>query len=246
MRTLITTFLAVLSLAFAWQVTEVVGKEDTVDYRDLYRTTTVYGVIQENFSEYKEIVPIQANGQKPQEGMDKHHDKSSDDYLGAIEIPSIGTSDAIYRSNGDYYLSHNFKKEAYEPGEIYLDDRTGESILETGALLNGHAVPNGTKFGSFKKLLEVKEQPEVLIWDEATKTEVKYKMLFISLIDGQNSGIIMKFDNEAHRLRYYKNLYSTSIKQWEAPSKGDTYLLLNSCAYIIQDGHYVVVAKKEE
>lgn len=212
---------------------------------NLDRNTTVQGVIANNYSEYTAIRDTQVKAVKKEKvKIDKQKDKQSVDYLGSIEIPAIGTSDAIYKSEGEYYLSHSYEKVPYEPGEIYLDDRTGSSLSDSGVLLNGHAVPNGTKFGNFKKLLKVKKQPKVLIWDDKEQEVSTYKMLFVSLIDGNNSGIIMNFNNESERLNYYKGLYTTSIQQWAKPKKGDRFLLLNSCSYIIDNGHYVVVAKK--
>lgn len=246
MRTIIALVLAVAAILFSVKFTSIDQERAVTTYNDLYRTTTSYAVIQDNYKEYKEVEEEVVEEKKPEPEINKHLDKATDDYLGSIEIPALDISDAIYKSVGDFYLSHDFKKKPYEPGEIYLDDRTGDSLLETSALLNGHAVPDGTKFGNFKKLLDIEEQPKILIWDEKSKQVATYKMLFVSLIDGQNSGIVMKFDTEEQRLSYYKNLYSTSIKKWEEPVMGDTFLLLNSCAYIIDDGHYVVIAKKED
>lgn len=211
----------------------------------LKENITVQGVIANNYEGYTTLEDSILEPPKPEPEMNKHLDKKSDDYLGAIEIPAIGTSDSIYKSKGEFYLNHDYNKKKFAPGEIYMDDRTGDSLSESGGLLNGHAVPNGSKFGQFKKLLDIDEQPEILIWDESLQKVITYKMLFVSLIDGENSGIVMQFKDEGQRFQYYKNLYSSSIKQWEEPVEGSTFLLLNSCAYIIQDGHYVVVAKRE-
>lgn len=236
--------LAVCSFSLCMYLTLTVKAIDSFDFEDFRENLTATHVINNRFVDYNKV-EVKVEKPKPEIAINKHHDKKSDDYLGSIEIPVINVSDSIYRSEGDYYLNHDFNKKSYEPGELYLDDRTGNSLFGTGALLNGHAMPDGTKFGNFKKLLDVEEQPEIKVWDEALQEVKIYKMLFVSLIDGGTSGIIMDFPNEERRLQYYKNLYSTSIKQWEEPSEGDTFMLLNSCAYIIRDGHYVVVAKQE-
>lgn len=203
-------------------------------------------IINTRYDSYALVEEQEVEEPKPQIEINKHEDKKTEDYLGSIEIPIIEVSDSIYKSEGDYYLSHDYNKKEYEPGELYLDDRTGTDLFTNGALLNGHAMPDGTKFGNFKKLLDIDEQPEIKVWNEATQEVKIYKMLFVSLIDGGTSGIIMDFPNDELRIQYYKNLYDTAIKQWEEPTEGDTFMLLNSCAYIIRDGHYVVVAKQEE
>lgn len=239
--------LAILLGLCCFKLTIISAEENTLASEELAKKVTAHGVIANTYKGYtliEELVQEPVETVEPVPEINKHLDKKSEDYLGAIEIPAIGTSDSIYKSKGDFYLDHDYNKKKFAPGEIYMDDRTGDSLSQSGGLLNGHAVPNGSKFGQFKKLLDIDEQPEVLIWDESLQKVITYKMLFVSLIDGENSGIVMKFKDEGQRFQYYKNLYSSSIKQWEEPVEGSTFLLLNSCAYIIQDGHYVVVAKR--
>lgn len=231
-------------LAFLCYKLSSTSAKEPHGFTQLERALTVQGVIEENYPEYKPLNAEELKAAELEAKFNKHLDKHSKDYLGAVDIPAINTSDSIYKGKDDYYLSHDYKKNSFEPGELYLDDRTGTKLANSGALINGHAMHDGTKFGGFKKLLEIKEQPEVFIWDNKLHKVTTYKMLFVSLIDGANSGIVMKFNNKEEQLQYYKNLYSTSIKKWEEPVAGETFLLLNSCAYIIQDGHYVIVAKK--
>jgi len=220
--------------------------EDTFKINTFKQSINAHQITRVKFKDYTIIEQVEEVKEvAPEITINKHADKKSADYLGSIEIPAIEMSDSIYKSEGDFYLTHDYNKKSYEPGEIYLDERSAPNLLDNGALLNGHAVQDGTKFGNFKKLLDIEEQPEIRIWDEVNQELVVYKMLFISLIDGGNSGIIMNFPNNEVRLQYYKNLHSTSIKQWEEPSEGNSFLLLNSCSYIIEDGHYVVVAKRE-
>ena len=244
--------IAILLTAICLYLTFFEEKPKQVNSDRFISTLTSNNIINTKFKKYIKVAD--EDTKKDSEGAEetkeeiktnKHEDKKNADYLGSIEIPTIDVSDAIYKSKGDYYLSHDYKQKSYEPGEIYLDERTGDHLLINGALLNGHAVPDGTKFGNFKKLLDMEEQPKIIIWDEVTQQIVTYKMLFISLIDGGSSGIIMDFKNDELRMQYYKNLYSTSIKQWEEPKGKNSFLLLNSCSYIIEDGHYVVVAQRE-
>lgn len=176
--------------------------------------------------------------------VNRHKDKLNDDYIGAISIPALGTSEPIYRSEGEYYLHRDWKHNKNKVGQVYLDDRSAESLTHNGALLNGHAVPNGSKFGEFKNLLKLEEQPSVYVWDEENQATVHYEIMFVSLIDGNNSGIIMDFESPTDQLLYYQDLHDTAIKKWERPTGYDNFLVLNSCAYIIDNGHYVAFARK--
>lgn len=214
-------------------------------------TTTLDGVLDSDFEGYDIIKPPHKTKvketkkkKKKQHKVDKVISRKTKDYLGSIEIPAIGTKEAIYAGEGDYYLNNNYMKVHDELGEVYLDDRTGDSLTGNGSLLNGHAVPNGTKFGAFKNLLKVNDQPIVHIWDQELNESVDYKMLFVSLIDGGTSGIVMDFDNDADRYSYYSALYASAIKKWEEPRENSNFMLLNSCSYIIKNGHYVVVAER--
>lgn len=213
-----------------------------------------YGVIDKKYNNYityiedkEEQVEYQtAQKEIDIEHLNKHLEKYNSDYIGSINIPAINVSDSVYKSEGDYYLDKDYNKKNNELGEIYLDERTGESIIGNGALLNGHAVKNGQKFGNFKDLLELEEAPEIFIYDHEIGKTLKYKVMFVSLIDGSNSGIIMEFETGKSRLKYYNRMYDTAIKKWEKPIEGNKFLLLNSCSYIIKDGRYVVFAQEEE
>ena len=205
-------------------------------------------IIRENYSDYDLDVPINSGLPKFKDvfghDLNRHMDKYSDDYLGSILIPAIDVNDAIYGGEGEYYLHHDYRKYDNPVGEIYLDDRTGSELTGNGSLLNGHAVPDGSKFGTFKRLLDIKEAPHVYVWDDAKKVIVHYEMMFVSLIDGKTSGIIMEFNSPEEQLSYYQDLHDSAIKRWSRPESTDTFLVMNSCAYIIKKGHYVAFAKK--
>ena len=247
MKIFLQLVLALALIVLCAQISLINEDKRETSVKDLKVNTTVYGVTTNKYDGFEKVKVIDepAVEVKSEPEMNKHLDKISDDYIGAIEIPVLGTSDAIYKGPSDFYLNNNYLKQSSEIGEIYLDERTGADILGNGALFNGHAVPDGRKFGSFKKVLKVDEQPEVLIYDHTLNKVVVYKMLFVSLIDGDNSGIIMRFNSNEQQVQYYRNLYSTAIKKWEEPNEGDSFILLNSCSYIIQDGRYVIVAKRE-
>lgn len=210
---------------------------DSVLYTDFYN----YDIVKQSS---KSKVSATKKNKKKSHKVDKIVTHKTKDYLGSIEIPAIGTKEAIYKGKEDYYLYNNYLGNNDELGEVYVDDRTGNRLGKNGTLLNGHAVPNGTKFGSFKKLLNVDKQPTIFIWDNKEQETVEYKMLFVSLIDGGTSGIVMEFKSDKERYLYYMSLYSTSIKKWAEPVENSNFMLLNSCSYIIKNGHYVVVAER--
>jgi sortase B len=173
-------------------------------------------------------------------------EKKSQEYLGAIYIPSVKIGDSIYKDSGDdFYLTHNYKKNKNDPGELYLDKRSAENLTSTGALVNGHSMSNGTKFGDLKNLVKQDDQPVLYLWDEGTQKSYKYRINSVNLIDNKNSGIIMDFDSNDARYLYYSYLYKDAIKKWEVPDSSKPVILLNTCSYIIDQGHYLVIATLE-
>lgn len=173
-------------------------------------------------------------------------DKKNVDYIGAISIPSVNLNDALYRDPADdFYLTNDYEGNKSKSGELYLDRRSAENLLSTGALINGHAMSDKTKFGSIKELLKIENQPELFIWDEYSQTEYKYKINAVSLIDNENSGFAFEFDSPEQRSIYYKQLYNSSIKKWEMPESDQPVLILNTCSYIIDQGRYLVIATLE-
>lgn len=178
--------------------------------------------------------------------FDTFKEKKSDEYLGAIYIPSVKIGDSIYKDSGDdLYLTHNYKKNKSAPGELFLDKRSANNLTSTGALINGHAMNNGTKFGDLKNLIKQDDQPSLYLWDEVTQKSYKYRINSVNLIDNKNSGIIMDFDSNDARYFYYTSLYSDAMKKWEVPDSTKPVLLLNTCSYIIDQGHYLVMATLE-
>lgn len=178
--------------------------------------------------------------------FDVFSQKKSDDYLGSIFIPSIQAADSIYKDSGnDFYLTHNYKKSKSSSGELYLDKRSAGSITSTGALINGHSMSNGTKFGKVKDLLTEEDQPILYIWSEKDQKSYKYRINSVSLIDNENSGIVFDFSSSDSRGYYYDNMYNAAIKRWEPLDNTKPVIILNTCSYIIDQGRYLVLATLE-
>lgn len=176
----------------------------------------------------------------------KFEDKMSANYLGSVAIPSVEIEDSVYRDSGDnYYLNHDFLGETTDSGELFLDARSGQSLTDLGALINGHSMHNGSKFGNIKKLLKVQDQPYLYVYDATTNKSYKYTINSINLVDNKNSGLAFKFANQESQADYYNTLYNESIKQWKKPTDYDNTIMLATCSYIIDQGRYLLIASLE-
>ncbi len=79
----------------------------------------------------------------------------NEDVIGWIYIPSIGLSYPVLQGeDNQYYLSHTMEGTLNSSGSIFMDAESDSDMFGFNTFFYGHAMKNGTMFGSLKEFLK--------------------------------------------------------------------------------------------
>lgn len=75
--------------------------------------------------------------------------------VGWISVDGTKLNNPILQTdNNDFYLDHNFKDDYSRAGSVFMDYRNDVTDMSRNTILYGHAMKNGTMFGSLKNYLQ--------------------------------------------------------------------------------------------
>ena len=75
--------------------------------------------------------------------------------VGWISIDNTKLNNPILQAdNNDFYLTHNYKDRASRAGSVFMDYRNDALDISRNTILYGHAMKDGTMFGTLKKYLD--------------------------------------------------------------------------------------------
>ena len=75
--------------------------------------------------------------------------------VGWISVDGTKLNNPILQTeNNDFYLNHNFKDNYSRAGSVFMDYRNDVTDMNRNTILYGHAMKNGTMFGSLKNYLQ--------------------------------------------------------------------------------------------
>ncbi|EON73523.1 class B sortase [Lysinibacillus sphaericus] len=78
----------------------------------------------------------------------------NDGIVGWISVDNTKLNNPILQAdNNDFYLNHNFKNRESRAGSVFMDYRNDALDMSRNTILYGHAMKNGTMFGSLKNYL---------------------------------------------------------------------------------------------
>lgn len=177
-----------------------------------------------------------------------------------IDYPVMQTMD-----NEDYYLDYDFSKEKNSNGSLLLDtdsiagvgtiknNYSNGAAPSTNLIIHGHTMKSGLMFGGLKKYAE-------------KNYGLEHKMIhFDSLYEKREYELIAVFYSQVYMstdqvFKYYKffqadtqeefNDWSSNIKKMSLYDTGtslefgDEFITLSCCSYQVEDGRFVVVAKR--
>ena len=181
--------------------------------------------------------------------------KQNEDIIGWLEIEGTNVNyPVMQRTDNEYYMTHNYKKEYSTEGSIFLDKDYNWEIPSTNLLMYGHNNKNGSMFQNlmnYKKESFYKEHP--IIKFTTLKEDAEYEIMAVF-----NSRVYYKNEKDVFRYYYFLNaknkeefdyyvneskkasLYDTGV----TAEYGEQLLTLSTCAYHTKDGRFAVVAKK--
>ena len=214
----------------------------------------LYKGISEDKRQAQQFESIAVAIDEAENGEDKFSSlyQQNNDFVGWISIPNTRIDYPVVqnKSNPDYYLNHNFKKEYSRFGVPFVqsdcDIETSDNII-----IYGHNMKNGTMFND---LVEYEDrdfyEKHRLIYFDTLNSEEVYEIIAVYKTVA-NSGSGFAFNefvgavNSEEFSSYIQKCKALSLYNIGATAEyGDKLITLCTCEYSRNEGRLVVLAKK--
>jgi len=167
------------------------------------------------------------------------------DVEGWILLPDTGISYPVVQgSDNDYYLDHNWKKEASSVGSVFLDCRCSADFTDFNTIIYGHRMKNGSMFAGLKYYAKqdyLESHPNIYI-----RTGDKIFIYNIYAAYEAAVGSItynIEFPNDEARAEFIDHgLQNSAIDAGAAPSPSDSFITLITCTGRDYSSRWVVQA----
>lgn len=166
-----------------------------------------------------------------------------------IDYPVMQTT------NNEYFLNHNFNQQTDRNGALFLDKDCDVLAPSTNLIIYGHHMKSGNMFGTLDKYSSeeyYKEHPIIQFDSIYEKGTYEIMYVFRSRIYNEEDVVFKyyQFIDAMSQQEFESNmaemaalsLYDTGV----TASYGDHLLTLSTCDYYVNDGRFVVVAKRIE
>ncbi|MDE5907319.1 MAG: class B sortase [Lachnospiraceae bacterium] len=176
------------------------------------------------------------------------------DMVGWLAIEGTKIDYPVVRGmDNEYYLHHNFYGDEDKYGCLFVKDIADVDTPGANFVIYGHNMKDGAMFGELDFYQQKdfwKEHPFISF--DTLYEERSYEIIavFFSQVYEKEENIFKYYDfyeaeTQEEFVTYYENikklsLYDTGVEA----SYGDTFLTLSTCAYHVDDGRFVVVAKR--
>ncbi len=165
-----------------------------------------------------------------------------------IDYPVMQTTD------NEYFLNHNINQQKDRNGALFLDKDCDVLAPSTNLIIYGHHMRSGNMFGTLDKYSSeeyYKEHPVIQFDSIYEKGTYEVMYVFRSKIYNEEDVVFKyyQFIDALSQQEFESNmqemaamsLYDTGV----TASYGDRLLTLSTCDYYVDDGRFVVVAKRK-
>jgi sortase B len=153
--------------------------------------------------------------------------------------------------DNDYYLEHDFFKNADRNGLLVLDKRCNSDLNDNHLLIHGHNMKSGAIFGTLKYFKDEQYMRKHQAFELDTATEQRFYEVIAVLDTSANGENGFKYsdyinlDDKETFDTYVANLKARSLHKIAATATyGDELLTLSTCDYTMKNGRLLVVAKR--
>lgn len=235
----------------------IVGREIEAALKDVLEA-----VYSGNAAEVKNIWTDNRENQKEREKepviLEKYADlyEENPDLTGWLSIEGMKIDYPVMHCEDDeYYLHHDFYGNEDKYGCLYVRERADVDTPSTNFIIYGHNMRDGSMFGDldlYKDEAFFKEHSVIsfdTLYEERTYEIVA---VFLSRVYREDEEVFKYYDfYDAHTPEefqdFYENIKSMSLYDTKVTAEyGDTFITLSTCAYHVEDGRLVVVAKRVE
>lgn len=178
------------------------------------------------------------------------------DFIGWISIPGTSLDYPVMQADdNEYYLKHDFNRNASEIGIPFLDKRNDIEGYQDNFIIYGHNLSNGNMFGSLKNYQDKSyyEKHPIIEFD-TLYSKGKYRIVYVALseVPEKNEDVFRYFNFINTETEQEFNYAMDEIEKLECyPIKrnvewGDRFITLSTCSNFVENGRLFVVAKKIE
>lgn len=177
------------------------------------------------------------------------------DIVGWISIDGTNVDYPVMQTvyDEEYYLHRNYYKEETKSGLPFMDNRCITRLPSTNLIIYGHNMKSGAMFADLLKY-ESKSYYEKhkfirfdTIYEEAMYEIIAVFKSNVSYV-GENTFKFYNFiqaDTPEEFENYYNTIRSMSLYDIDATAVSSDYLItLSTCEYSVEDGRFVVVARR--
>lgn len=181
--------------------------------------------------------------------------RENEHLAGWLSIEGTGIDYPVMQCEDDeYYLHHDFYGDDSKYGCLYVRERAD---LEAGVnfIIYGHNMRDGAMFGNLDYYLEESfyEEHPFIFFDTLYEERVyEIVAVFRSKVYRADEDVFKYYqfyeaDTVEEFEEFYTNIKALSIYDTGVEAEfGDTFLTCSTCAYHVEDGRFVVVAKRVE
>lgn len=180
--------------------------------------------------------------------------EQNNDLVGWLAIEDTDIDYPVVQCEDDeYYLYHNFNKEKDKYGCLFVKSRADINTPETNFIIYGHSMKDGSMFGSLAdyESFEFYQKHSLIRFDTLYEERIYEVMaVFPSQVYGEDEDTFKYYqfyqaDTEEEFNYFYENVKNLSLYDTGVTAEyGDTFITLSTCAYHVEDGRFVVVAKR--
>ncbi len=154
--------------------------------------------------------------------------------------------------DNEYYLHHDFHKEESKYGCLYAKDEA-DFAEGTNVIIYGHNMRDGSMFGDLDQYMEesfYREHPTVSFDTLYEERMYEIVAVFQSQVYRKGDDVFKYYqfyqaDTKEEFDDFYENIKALSLYDTGVEAEfGDTFITLSTCAYHVEDGRFVVVAKR--
>ena len=174
--------------------------------------------------------------------------------VGWISINGMVIDHPVMQCEDDeYYLNHDFYRNESKYGCLYVREKADVNTPGTNFIIYGHNMKDGAMFGDLDLYQNEKfYQEHSIISFDTLYEERKYEIIavFRSQVYNVDDDVFKYYqfysaDTQKEFDYFYNNIKELSLYDTGVTAKfGDTFLTLSTCAYHVEDGRFVVVAKR--
>lgn len=181
----------------------------------------------------------------------------NEDMAGWLVIPDTVIDYPIMWTPEDeeYYLRRGFDKQKLNAGCLILDTDSCVDPLTTNLIIHGHNMKAGTMFGTLGKYEDedfYKEHTQIILHTKECQRNYEVIAVFYSQVYRVSDNVFKYYkffqaDTEEEFNDFYDNIKNLSIYDTGVTAQfGDRFITLSTCAYHVENGRFVVVAKEIE